>query len=232
MRARRAPSRSPASEAGCRAPIGASISGGSATGTSTSTSWPPSSPTRTSFHPSAPRSSRPNPRLSSSSLARITPANDSAGSSVSAVTSGPLRGCGSAGSRTRSLASCAAIRSTRTYRRAGEHRGSAAITALASVPRPAPASTTTNGSGRSSSSHHVSRARANTAPNSGPTSGLVRKSARFPAPRPARIEPVLAVQDFVYVLVERKWALPPDEIDDVGQRASEARSPRRANTCG
>ena len=51
---------------------------------------------------------------------------------------------------------------------------------------PAPASTTTNGSGRPSSRHQPSSARATHAPNSGPTSGLVTKSrpAR-PAPPPA-----------------------------------------------
>ena len=38
--------------------------------------------------------------------------------------------------------------------------------------------------GRPASSHQVSRARANTAPNNGPTSGLVRKSRRRPAPAP------------------------------------------------
>ena len=39
--------------------------------------------------------------------------------------------------------------------------------------------------GRPSSSHQASRARPITAPNSGPTSGLVRKSRRRPAPPPA-----------------------------------------------
>ena len=48
-------------------------------------------------------------------------------------------------------------------------------------PGPAPASTTVNTSGSPASAHHPSRARATTAPKSGPTSGLVRKSPRRPA---------------------------------------------------
>src|SRR5690606_5152767 len=57
-------------------------------------------------------------------------------------------------------------------------------------PRPAPTSTTVNGSGRPSSAHHRSRARASTAPKSGPTSGLVRKSAPArPAPPPVVKKP-------------------------------------------
>src|SRR5947209_8291760 len=56
--------------------------------------------------------------------------------------------------------------------------------ARASAPRPAAASMTTNGSGSPSRRHSASRARATTAPNSGPTSGLVRKSALRPAPAP------------------------------------------------
>ena len=58
----------------------------------------------------------------------------------------------------------------------------------ASRPRPAPTSTTRKGSGPSNSRHQPSSARATSAPNSGPTSGLVTKSrpAR-PAP-PARVK--------------------------------------------
>ncbi|SVC34287.1 uncharacterized protein METZ01_LOCUS287141, partial [marine metagenome] len=59
-----------------------------------------------------------------------------------------------------------------------------ASTERASVPRPAPASTTVKSTGRPSRSQTPSIQRASTAPNSGPTSGLVMKSPRRPAAPP------------------------------------------------
>ena len=54
-------------------------------------------------------------------------------------------------------------------------------TLRASVPGPAPTSTIVNFSGQSNSCHLASIACAITAPNNGPTSGLVMKSPRRPA---------------------------------------------------
>src|SRR5262245_41251974 len=151
-----------------------------------------------------------NGRLSSSSFAITTPAgSSSAGISWSEVTIGPMpsigRGASSGSSRTAgpkarsagssvSSSGCAACRtaarSTSTERRAGAHSGRARRTSATRRPRPAPASTMTNGSGRPRSIHERSRKRATRAPNRVPTSGLVTKSrpAR-PAPPPRAKKP-------------------------------------------
>ena len=142
-----------------------------------STSRRPIRPGPPTHAPAPVFATRANGRLSSSSLASTT---------TGPVTELARRRGAWLGSRRPADGSPTASRpgSTSTRRSALLHRGVAARTDRASVPGPAPASTTTYGSGRPRSSHHESRARATTAPKSGPTSGEVRKSRRRPAPRP------------------------------------------------
>src|SRR2546421_8355322 len=207
-------SRAPVGTATPAATSSAASATSEAAGTPTSTKPVSPSPTLTSAQASAVRSTTRNGRLSSSSFATTTPVTiSSAGSSRSAVTMGPTpatgRGAssasaspsiGSAGPNARSAGSSvrssrcaarsAADRSTSTYRSARAHSGSARNTSDARRPRPAPASTTKNGSGRESSDQAPSRERAIKAPNNTPTSGLVTKSlpAR-PAPPPRAKNP-------------------------------------------
>ena len=96
-------------------------------------------------------------------------------------------------------------------------RRGAARTARASAPRPAPASTTTKGSGRPSRATARSRNVATTAPNRGPTSGLVMKSPRSrPAPPPvAKNPPSVAVEREVGELVEADRAVAGDGVGEV-----------------
>src|SRR5256884_2267212 len=200
-------SRAPVGTATPAATSSAAAATSEAAGTATSRTPLSPSPPLPSTQASPARSTIRNGRLSSSSFATTTPDSiSSAGSSGSAVTMGPTpatgRGAssgsaspsiGSAGPNARSAGSSvrssrcaarsAADRSTSTYRSARAHCGSARNTSDARRPRPAPASTTKNGSGRESSDQAPSSERAIKAPNNTPTSGLVTKS------RPARPAP-------------------------------------------
>ena len=145
-------------------------------GSNSSTSTPFSTPTKTSHHPCARRSTRATGMLSSNSLANTT--TMSALSSTNFGIRPRLR------TESGWLCRCGSEVSTRVIDKAARQSGSDLKMDLARVPGPAPTSTRCNRVGSPASRHHASRARPTTAPNSGPTSGLVMKSRRLPAPWP------------------------------------------------
>src|SRR4051812_10327954 len=93
-----------------------------------------------------------------------------------------------------------------------------------SAPLPDPYSTTTKASGEPSSIHHRSRARAMTAPNRGPSSGLVMKSRVRPAPRPLEKKPsgpyracLMNAENGSGSLTAGKWSVQLSQIAEMGE---------------
>ncbi len=164
-----------------------SVNMGSA-GVDTSVNWaeespPVATPTRSSAQPDGVRCAMSKGRLSSSSLAITTPTtglSSRASSTAATVVTWGRAGCSALWASDSSTAiQCSASLFA--------HSGSAASTVRARVPGPAPQSITVNGAGRSNCSHQRSNALARTAPNSGPTSGDVRKWPLAAPERPPRM---------------------------------------------